>query len=469
MSKHSSNEYIRKPLDGSVIFKGTMCLVLGFILVLVGVLLGEVYQTPEKNHEKTEKQNIEIANRKKEELTNKLLLNSSKPAAHIETQAAHDNAEGTSHETAGHKGEIVAPIPATMGARIWANFLVMFLFITSVGVGSLFLIGLEHLVGAKWSTPLRRVTELLSFMIFPALILGLIVIFGGGMNILYDAWINPQGDTIILGKASYLNATWFSIRFLIIFSFWIFFYLFFIRNSKAQDTTRDQKYSRLSGKFAPVFIIGFAFTISLLAIDWIMTLSPKWFSTMFGVAYFGGTVTAALAANVFASVKMKENEYLHPQMENDTFYSLAGLMFGFNCFWAYVSFCQFMLIWYSNIPEETFWFLLRWDGNWLCYTLVMILFHFVIPFALLVSRSAKTNLGRLKVMAIWLMVAHYVDLYWQVVPTFSKSPMIGFVEFGFLLISLGLIVMVFAWKAKNVNHVPIGDPKLEIGLGFRLH
>lgn len=464
MSKHSNQEYNRKSLSGSVIAKGFLCLGIGLAFVMIGLLIGEKYQAPENNHEKTEKQRIEKANQIKEALTNRLLGNKAKPA-HLENSANSHGEEASAH----HGHPAAKPVPATIENRLWANFLVMFLFILSIGAGSLFLVGLEHLVGAKWSTPLRRIIEIFSFMIFPALIIGLII-YGFGMNTLYDAWVNnPTGDAMIKGKSGYLNKTWFLIRFAIVFIFWIAFYIFFINNSKKQDNTRDQKYTRLNNKFAPVFIIGFAFTISLLAIDWIMTLSPKWFSTMFGVAYFGGTVTAALAANLYATVKMKENGYLHPQMKNDTFYSLSGLMFGFNCFWAYVSFCQFMLIWYSNIPEETFWFLLRWDGTWYWYTLSMIVFHFVIPFAVLVSRSSKTNLSRLKTMSIWMLVAHYVDLYWQVVPTFSNSPFVGMIEIGFLIVSLGLLVIVFAIRAKNVNHVPIGDPKLEQGLSFRLH
>ena len=469
MSKHSSQEYTRKPLGGGVLFKGLLCVIIGLVLVGIGFGNGEVYTTPKKDYAETDKQNIEIANRKKEELTNKLLLNGHKPAEHTATQEAHDKADGV-HKAGGEHGEKAAEVkPSTMETRIWANFLIMFLFVSSIGAGSLFLVGLEHLVGAKWSSPIRRITEILSFMIFPAFVLGLIIIFGGGMGVVFDAWMHPNGDPIILGKKAFLNEFVFICSYFAIFGFFAFFYFFFIKNSNAQDTTHDQKYTRSSAKWAPVFVIGFAFAISLLAINWIMTLSPKWFSTMFGVAYFGGTVMAALAASVFATVNMKENNYLHPKMTNDTFYSLAGLMFGFNCFWAYVSFCQFMLIWYSNIPEETFWFLLRWDGQWLNYTLFMIVFHFVIPFALLISRSSKTNLGRLKIMSVWLLIAHHVDLYWQVIPTFSNTPFVGLIEIGFILVGLGLIVVVFAVRAKNVNHVPIGDPKLEIGLGFRLH
>lgn len=476
MSKHSNSEYTRKPLSSVTRNLSILGLVVGLILVGIGVSVGEFYTGPENNHEKTEKEKLEVVRLKKEVLTNKLLLNKPKPADHSAVEKAHDKTS-TEHDSHGadaahageHGHESKSKNTYTIENRVWANFLVMFLFVLSIGAGSLFLVGLEHLVGAKWSTPLRRIAEIFCFMLIPAFAFGLII-YLGGMNALYDAWVNnPTGDDIIKGKKGFLNPTAFFCRFLIVFAFWGFFYWFFNRNSKAQDTTRDQKYTRASAKLAPVFIIFNAFAITMIAIDFIMTLSPKWFSTMFGVAYFGGSVMAAIAANLFASVRLKENNYLHPQMKNDTFYSLAGLLFGFNCFWAYVSFCQFMLIWYSNIPEETFWFLLRWDGQWLWYTLFMIVFHFVIPLALLISRSAKTNLGRLKVMSVWLLVAHYVDLYWQVVPTFSDSPFVGLVEVGFLIISLSVLAMFFWIKARNVNHVPVGDPKLEIGLGFRLH
>lgn len=472
MSKHSNQEYVRKPLGGGVIVKGAILLIVGVILVVIGFGGGSTYVGPIGDLEKFELQKVEYIAKKKEVLSNKLMMNKSEEETHgvkekpAESEHKKDDHAKDSHAADGHGPHSSEP---TINTRLWANFLVMFLFVLSIGAGSLFLVGLDYLVGANWSTPLKRITEILCFMIFPAFILGL-VIYLGGMDSIYSSWVNmDKSDKILVGKEKYLDKNWFLIRFVMVYIFWGIFYFFFINNSKKQDESKDQKYTALSGKFAPIFMIGFSFAITIVAIDWIMTLSPKWFSTMFGVAYFGGAVTAALAAIVYATVKMKENGYLHPKMKNDTFYSLAGLLFGFNCFWAYVSFCQFMLIWYSNIPEETFWYIYRWDGAWLWYTLCMIVFHFVIPFFALISRSSKTNLARLKVMAVWLLVAHYVDLYWQVTPTFSNSPFIGAIEIGFLLISLGLLVVVFAVRAKNVNHVAIGDPRLEQGLGFRLH
>lgn len=471
MSKHSNQEYVKKPLGGGVIVKGAILLIIGIILVAIGVGNGTTYVAPATDLEKTELEKIELIAKKREILSNKLLGNKPEVETHSTKTDSHETVENKHEVKDGHVVDNHGAVKAepNIKTRLWSNFLVMFLFVLSIGAGSLFLIGLDYLVGAKWSTPLKRITEIFSFMIFPAFILGMII-YMGGMESLYSSWLHPETtDKILKGKAVYLNKEWFLVRFIVVYIFWGIFYYFFINNSKKQDDSKDQKYTALSGKFAPIFIIGFSFAITVIAIDWIMTLSPKWFSTMFGVAYFGGTVTAALAAIVFTTVKMKENGYLHPRMKNDTFYSLAGLMFGFNCFWAYVSFCQFMLIWYSNIPEETFWFIYRWDGTWLWYTLCMIVFHFVIPFFALVSRKSKTNLERLKLMSVWLLVAHYVDLYWQVVPTFSNSPFIGAMEVGFLFISLGLLVVVFAIRAKDVNHVAIGDPRLEQGLGFRLH
>ena len=339
MSKHSNSEYTRKPLSEKVWKLGAFGVFLGLILVVIGGMSGAVYTGPENNHEKTEKENLELVRLKKEALTNKLLMNATKPAEHVVAEKSHETHGEEHHESKAHGEEAKSTSTFTMENRLWSNFLVMFLFILSIGAGSLFLVGLEHLVGAKWSTPLRRIVEILSFLLFPAMLLGLVIYFGG-MNILYDAWVNnPTNDAMIAGKSGFLNKGAFLTRFLIVFAFWGFFYWFFTKNSKAQDTTRDQKYTRSSAKLAPIFIIFNAFAITMVAIDFIMTLSPKWFSTMFGVAYFGGSVMAALAANLFATVKLKENDYLHPQMKNDTFYSLAGLLFGFNCFWAYVSFC----------------------------------------------------------------------------------------------------------------------------------
>ncbi|MGH2574580.1 MAG: quinol:cytochrome C oxidoreductase, partial [Ignavibacteria bacterium] len=304
--------------------------------------------------------------------------------------------------------------------RAMFNYLWMYMFLVSIGIGSLALVSLEYLVGATWSTPFRRVSEFLA-AVTPALVI-LVIPLLYGMHDLYH-WTHSEavkGDELLQSKAPYLNLQFFIIRVGICLLIWLLFYLFFIRNSEKQDQTKDPKLTtkniRLSVVFTPLFII----TITVAAVDWMMSLEPHWYSTIFGVYYFAGTVVASLAAVTLISVLLKEGGYLHPRITNQNFYSLGTMLFGFNVFWTYIAFSQYLLIWYADLPEETFWLMHRWEGSWKYVSIALLFVHFIIPFLVLISRNAKTNLKTLKIMSVWMLFAHMLDLYWLIMPTYSK-------------------------------------------------
>ena len=178
---------------------------------------------------------------------------------------------------------------------------------------------------------------------------------------------------------------------------------------------------------------------------------------------------AGISAVALATVLLKENGYLHPHMPRDSYYSMGTLMFAFNIFWAYIAFSQYMLIWYGNLPEETFWFIDRMKNGWGTVAWGLIIFHFLIPFLMMLPRSIKTNPLQLKIWSVWLLLAHYYDLYFVIMPAYSKeSVTLGWMEFGFPFIPVGLAIVFFAWQAKKKNLVPVKDPKLERGLHFHL-
>lgn len=357
--------------------------------------------------------------------------------------------------------------------RALFDYLIMYMFIISIALGSLALVALEYLVGASWSTPFRRISEFLSSMI-PLLILLVIPIILG-MHDLYH-WTHREAveaDPILKGKEPYLNNQFFLIRLGIYFIVWFLFFIAFIKNSKNQDKDGNVIYTKrnttLSTVFAPVFMI----TLTFCAIDLMMSLEPHWYSTIYGVYYFAGTIVAAFASLTLISVLLKQNGYLDPRIGNDHFYSMGTMMFGFNIFWAYIAFSQLVLQWYADIPEETFWYIMRWEGSWKYVSLGLLFFHFVLPFLILLPRSVKTNLNRLKVMSIWLLVAHYLDLYWLIMPTYTHKaglhgPVFSWNEIGFPLVIIGLFMIIFRYKSTKNNLMPVKDPKLEAGLNFHL-
>ncbi|HSQ76563.1 MAG TPA: quinol:cytochrome C oxidoreductase, partial [Bacteroidota bacterium] len=208
-------------------------------------------------------------------------------------------------------------------------------------------------------------------------------------------------------------------------------------------------------------------TITFTAIDWGMSLEPHWFSTIYGVYYVSGTVIAALAAITLVVVLFHERGYL-PGLRRDHFYSLGALLFGFVNFWAYIAFAQFLLIWYANLPEETFWFITRWENGWQVVSVLLIVMKFAVPYFVLLPQEAKMDTRRLKIMAVWLLAAHFVDLYWLVMPTHSHGVTLSWTELGFPLVAVGMTILLLSWKTKRYNIVPIGDPKLQRALDFHL-
>jgi hypothetical protein len=349
--------------------------------------------------------------------------------------------------------------------RFKYSSIMLFMFLAGVGICSLFMVAIEYLAGAVWSTPLRRVFEILaSTVLFLPLFALPIIPF---MHDLY-VWTH-ETDEILARKAAYLNQPFFLVRLAIILGLWIMFYKLFTSRSYKQDETRDQQLTHKNVKLAAVFIPVFGLSITALAIDFLMSLEPHWFSTMFGVNFFAGSLVAALGTITITVILLNENGYLIKGIIGDHYYSLGFGMFAGCVFWTYTAFSQGMLIWYANLPEETPWFLHRWEGSWKVITIALLLVHFIGPLFGLIQRKNKRNPKRMLFMAMWVIFAHMLDLYWIVVPVFQpKGPSLALTEFGFIAIAVGFLIVLVTQQSRQKNLVAIGDPKLQRGLAFRL-
>jgi hypothetical protein len=349
------------------------------------------------------------------------------------------------------------------------NNVILLEFLSSVGVGSLFLISLEYIVGAVWSTPFRRIFEILSSVLLILPLVALPVYFHAHDLFHWTHLDVVAADEILQQKSPYLNMTFFTIRIVAYFVIWILFHLLITRNSRKQDESRDPKLTKLNTKLSAIFLPLFALTLTFSSIDWMMSLEPHWFSTIFGVYYFAGTFLTAVAVGTFLIIWLNEKGFLVKGIGKDHYYSLGALLFGFINFWAYIAFSQFLLIWYANLPEETYWFLQRWEGSWMYFSIFLVIIHFIIPYFALLSQPSKMNPKTLKIMSVVIIFAHIFDLYWIVMPTFSKSGFVfGWIEIAFILLGLGTIGVIFSLRAKNQNLVAIGDPRLKRGIDFRL-
>lgn len=353
--------------------------------------------------------------------------------------------------------------------RMAFNNIIGLTFIISVAVGALFFVAIEYLSGAVWSTPFRRITEIVSsfVIIVPLFVIPLLL----NVHSVFH-WTHPEAvnaDKILSAKAPYLNVNFFIIRVIAFIAIWMLFQYLITKNSKIQDSSKDQTLTSRNIKLSAIFIPFFALTISFTGIDWLMSLEPHWFSTIFGIYYFSGTVLAALATVTFIAVKLNENGFLVKGLIADHYYSLGALLFAFINFWAYIAFSQFLLIWYANLPEETFWFLQRWEGSWVLWTIGLMIVHFIVPYFGLLSQPSKMDPNKLKFFSLWILAAHYYDLYFLVMPNYSKSGVaLSWYEIGFPVLTVGLMIILFINKSKKENLVPIGDPKLKRGIDFRL-
>lgn len=350
------------------------------------------------------------------------------------------------------------------------SYLTTFMFLISLGTGSLFLVSLEYLAGAVWSTPFRRISEFLSGVI-PYLLILIIPLLFTLQYIFHWTDTEAQKDAVLKGKDAYLNIPFFIVRNIIIIVVWTLFYFIITRISRKQDDTGNQSLTNRNIKFSTAFILIFSVTITISGIDWMMSIEPHWFSTIFGVYYFAGTVLCALAALTLAVVLLRENGYLVPGLKNDHYYSLGMLLFAFTAFWGYIAFSQYMLIWYGDLPEETSWFIHRWEGGWIIASVILILIRFIVPFFALLSFPSKINPRRLKFISVWILIAHFYDLYWMIMPGMlevGRPYSFSWMDIVYPVALIGFVMLIFRIMTTKYNLIPVKDPKLQRGLDYSL-
>ncbi len=342
-------------------------------------------------------------------------------------------------------------------------------FVTTVGIGALFWVGIEYVSSAVWSTPMRRPFEFISGVIPFLIILAVPLLFN--MSTVFE-WTHKalyKDDPVLLLKAPYLNIPFFIVRTIVVFLVWWLFYYLIIRNSRAQDTTRDQRLTTKNIKLSAGFIPVFGITLTIFSIDWLMSLTPDWYSTIFGVYLFTGSALASMAFATLLIVKLNEKNLFPVKLTPDHYYNLGTLQFAFLNFWAYIGFSQFMLQWYGNLRDETTWYIPRIHGSWAVVSIILVLAQFVIPFFALITKPAKMDPRRLVFISIWLLAAHAIDIYWMVMPVYNPDHAVfALSEIAFVILSVGILLSVFSNKARGNNMVPIGDPKLQRGLEFHI-
>jgi hypothetical protein len=355
-------------------------------------------------------------------------------------------------------------------AKLQRAYLVAFMYVLSIALGALWFVAIQHLTNAKWSVVVRRVAEILAnnMLLVGVLSLGVVVPMFAGSTDLY-AWLDHErvhSDHILHHKAAYLNITFFTVRWLVYFAFWIWLGRRFFKMSVRQDKDGGNEITAaLQRTSAPAMIV-FALTLTFCAFDLVMSLDATWFSTMFGVYYFAGCVLAGYSSLALALMWVQSNGRLNATVTREHYHDIGKMMFAFTVFWAYIGFSQFMLIWYADIPEETHWYHWRFEGGWKVVSALLLVCHFVMPFFGLMSRHVKRNKKTLAFWAVWILAIHYVDLFWLIYPNGDGGVPLGLVDILCLVGVSSLFVGVSARSARGVNLVPTGDPRLADSLAF---
>jgi len=364
-------------------------------------------------------------------------------------------------------GLICAALGAGNPRQFFFSWLVAFLFFLSLTLGGLFFVLIQYAAQGGWGIVLRRIGETVFATVPVMAVLFLPILFG--LHDLYE-WSHDEavaGDALLRWKAPYLNVPFFMIRALLYFAIWSFISLVYYRGSRGQDATGDLAVSARLRKFAGPGIIVLALTQTFAAIDWIMSLTPHWYSTMFGVYFFAGSFVGFIALLSLLAVAMRGAGLLDTAISVEHLHDVGKLLFGFTAFWAYIGFSQFFLMWYANLPEETVWYKARLDGSWLAISLFLMVGHFVAPFFYLMGRDVKRKGATLAFGAAWLLTMHFVDLYWQVMPTLHPegfSP--SLLDVAALVAVGGVFVASASWLMRRHALVPLRDPRLAESLAF---
>ncbi len=382
--------------------------------------------------------------------------------------------------------------------RFWFAYLVNFSFLLSLSLGALFFVLLQHVTRAGWSVVVRRVAEVVAcnLLLMAVLFLPILGVVAAGQGTLYpwaqstahgpadadataehghaahgdDTAAHGGGhghglDELTLAKRPYLNAPFFALRWAVYFAVWGGLALVCWRRSLRQDAEADPGLTLGLERLSAPGLVIFALTVTFAAFDLLMSLDAHWYSTIFGVYYFTGATVGFFALMILALQALQRRGLLAASVTVEHYHDLGKFLFAFVFFWGYIAFSQYMLIWYANIPEETGWLVrrglaLQAPNVWSVAILLLLVGHFLLPFGGLLSRHVKRHRTALAGWAGWLLLMHWVDVYWLIMPEYTTDHLPLAVELV-CLAGMGLLFVAgLVVAASGRNLVPVRDPRL---------
>lgn len=344
--------------------------------------------------------------------------------------------------------------------KTWANYLLNNYYFTMLSIGAMFILAIQYITRSGWSALFTRIPHVIGYYLPVAGVLMLFLIFG--MHWLYP-WSRSgtlAEDPLIAHKAPYLNIPFFFIRMVVFFSLWIFMTLLLRKMSFKEDREGRLHYFHKSEFYSKVYIFIIAVSTTFATFDLIMSIDVHWYSTIFAVKNFISGFYHAVAVIILIILFLNHKGF-YPQLNKHHLHDFSKYLFILSLIWAYLWFVQYLLIWFTNIPEETIYYVTRTEGKWGVFFYLNIILNWFIPFFMLLSNKADSNKRVIWVVCIISLIGMWVDLYLQIMPGSTGKFGIGFIEVGMFAGFAGLFVLVIAWGLSRIPLVPKNHPYLK--------
>jgi len=347
--------------------------------------------------------------------------------------------------------------------KIWSALLLNSVNFLTIALGATFFVAVHNITESGWHVLIQRIPEAISMYLPIGAIFMIIMLFG--LNHVFH-WIHEvHHDPIIANKEAFLNVPFFITRLVIYLSVWIFLTYMLRKISKKSDVGDAQKSLAKNRTYGAIFMVFFALSIVVFAWDWLMSIEAHWFSTLFGWYVLSGVIVKSFAAIIIILAILRYLGYME-FVTKENIHDLARYLFSFGIFWMYLWFSQFMLIWYANIPEETFYFIKRIDDYRFLFFLNLAL-NFLIPFLVLIVRKFRRVLWVVTAMAIVVFIGQWVDQYLMIFPgTMKKVSSIGFFDIGLTVGFIGIFLWVVLQSLTKANLLPKNHPYLNESFNY---
>jgi len=355
----------------------------------------------------------------------------------------------------------------TNPARLYQSYTVAFAYTSLLGLGALFFVMVQFLTGSAWSVTMRRIMENVMITLPVGLILFIPVAMG--LHEIYP-WMNKPAvvSGAMLGtKGTYLSQNFFLLRTVVYFLLWSLWAGSIYHQSTKQDSQRSVKQMYIASRWSAPGLFLVIAVGTLASYDWLMSLEPRWYSTIFGLVMLSGGGLSFFSVVTLVCLAFRRAGILKNSITIEHYHDLGKWLLCMTAFYTYVAFAQYFLIWYSNIPEETIWYRHRMVGAWLPISLAMPFLRFIIPFSILLCRPAKRSLKVIGFIAVWSLVVEYIDLYWIVMPTYYKTgPQLHWLDLATMLTTASICGLVFWSRFRKHKMVPVGDLRFKQSLNF---